>query len=232
MIPIRDEQPIASFPAVTLLLLAANILVFAHELRLPPERLEAFINAYGAIPFEISHFTHLSGARPVPNPATLVTSQFLHGGLLHLVGNLLFLWTFGWRIEATFGKLRFTLFYLLCGIAAALTQVAMMPASRVPMIGASGAVAGVLGAFFVRFPFHRVRILVPLIILFPTVQVPAWVFLGLWFTLQWHAAGTGEGIAWYAHIGGFVAGVVLAVAWWRNTRGRLRARSRPPQQHP
>jgi membrane associated rhomboid family serine protease len=227
MIPIRDEQPIRSMPVITLALVAINILVFAHEMRLPPDRLESFINTYGAIPNEITHFTHSAGSHAVPSAATLVTSQFLHGGLLHLLGNMMFLWTFGWRVEDTFGKPRYLLFYLLCGIGAALTQVAMSPASTLPMIGASGAVAGILGAYFVRFPFHRVRILVPLIIIFPTAQVPAWIFLGLWFALQWYSAGTGEGIAWFAHIGGFLLGAVLAILWWKRTRGRKRRPAGP-----
>ncbi|MBI4161517.1 MAG: rhomboid family intramembrane serine protease [Acidobacteria bacterium] len=218
MLPIRDEERLPSLPLATFALAAANLVVFLWELSLPAERLQAVVNGFGAVPFEIARFTHLTGAPRVPNPATLFTCQFLHGGWLHLVGNVLYLWTFGRRVEGILGRIRFVLFYLLCGAVAGLVQVVMTPQSRLPLIGASGAVAGVLGAWFVRFPFHRIRILIPLVILFPAVRVPAWIFLGGWFWLQWQAAGGEEGIAWYAHIGGFLAGVVLALGRSRGSR--------------
>lgn len=222
MIPIRDEEPISTAPLICLALVAANLAVFLHEIRLPAEKLQELITAFGAIPFEISHFTHLDGARRVPHLAVLVSSQFLHGGWLHLIGNLLYLWTFGRRMEDALGRWRFLFFYLLCGIGAGLVQVAMTPDSRAPLIGASGAIAGMLGGYFVRFPFQRVQIVIPLFIFIRIVRVPAWIFLGLWFYLQWYSAGSQEGIAWYAHIGGFLIGIPLTFYFRKRKPARRR----------
>ena len=209
MLPVRDEETIAVFPFATVAIVAVNLIVFIHQLFLPRAELEALVMRFGAVPYEIARFTHLADAPRLPNIATLFTSQFLHGGLFHLVGNLIYLWAFGRRVEAAVGVWRFTPFYLGCGAVAVIAQVVMTPSLRAPVIGASGAIAGVLGAYFLRFPLQRIRIWIPLLLVYPSFRVPAAVFLGLWFYLQWR--GDGGAIAWYAHIGGFIAGAVLTL---------------------
>jgi membrane associated rhomboid family serine protease len=225
VIPLRDVIPSRTTPYVTVGLIAANALVFLYEWTLGGRALEEFILYFGLIPAAFSW-------------VAVVTSMFLHGGFLHFGGNMLFLWIFGDNVEDRMGHGRFVVFYLLCGAAAALAQTAMSPDSLVPMVGASGAVAGVMGAYFVLYPHSRIVTLVPLFIFFHVMEVPALVFLGLWFVLQFVsgvgsiAAATGGepagGIAFWAHVAGFVAGVsgVLVfrrpdrqrVEWWNDVR--------------
>lgn len=216
MIPIKDVIPSRTTPVVTVLLIAANALVFLYQLGLSPEEFEAFVFAFGLIP---AHFT-------VP---TLFTSMFVHAGLGHAGGNLLYLWIFGDNIEDRLGHGRFLAFYLATGVVAALSQTAMDPASRIPMVGASGAIAGVMGGYFVLYPHSRVLTLFP----FPLMlfEVPAIFFLGLWFVIQFvsglgslAAAANGGlpgGVAFWAHIMGFVAGVVLVRLMRRPERERV-----------
>jgi membrane associated rhomboid family serine protease len=206
-------------------LIVVNALVFLYEMTLGDPTLEEFILYFGLVPAAFSW-------------VTVLTSMFLHGGVLHFGGNMLFLWIFGDNVEDRMGHGRFVAFYLLCGAAAALAQTAMSPDSVVPMVGASGAVAGVMGAYFVLYPHSRIVTLVPLFVFFHVMEVPALVFLGLWFVLQFVsgvgsiAAATGGepagGIAFWAHVAGFVAGVsgVLVfrrperqrVEWWNDLR--------------
>lgn len=194
---------------ITLALIALNALVFVAELGLTGRMQEALVLAGGAIPYEITHLVDLPPVRAlVPPPLTIFTAMFLHGGFLHVLGNMWFLWLFGDNVEDRIGRVRYVAFYLLTGIVAALAQSLMMPGSRIPMIGASGAVAGVLGGYVVLFPRARVRTLVMIPLLWPVLELPAYVFLGLWFVGQFFI-GQGSGIAWMAHVGGFLGGLGL-----------------------
>ncbi len=197
---------------VTVALIAINVLVFLHEQTLGPY-LERFVLAYGLIPARFVHWPYdpLSPARFLP----LVTSMFWHGGWLHLVGNMLYLWIFGDNIEDKLGHGRYALFYLLGGLAAALTEIAIAPDSQLPTIGASGAIAAVLGAYLVSFPRSRVLTFIPIFFIPWFIEIPAVLYLAGWFVIQifsgyvsLHSPESG-GTAWWAHIGGFVAGLVL-----------------------
>jgi membrane associated rhomboid family serine protease len=216
-IPLRDKNPTSRVPYVTILLIALNAVIFAAG-AVSPQGVESSALRFGAIPYEITHFRSLDQALRVPPLLTLLTSLFIHGDLFHLLGNMLFLWIFGNNIEDVLGAFRFVLFYLACGLAAGLTQIAATPGSHLPMIGASGAIAGVLGAYWVLFPRAQVLTLV----FFFVVPVPARIFLGLWFVAQFLNIGMGGGVAWFAHVGGFLAGIgfVLVAA-----RGRSRRRA-------
>jgi membrane associated rhomboid family serine protease len=214
-IPLRDENPTSRRPYVTLALIAVNVVVFFLG-AFSPQGIQLSVLRFGAIPYEITHFHSLGQALRVPPLLALLTSLFVHGSLFHLLGNMLYLWIFGNNIEDVLGAFRFTLFYFACGLAAGLTQVAATPGSRLPMIGASGAIAGVLGAYWILFPRARVLTWVFLFI----VPVPAGIVLGLWFVLQLLNVGMGGGVAWFAHIGGFLAGIVLILAVARRKLGR------------
>jgi membrane associated rhomboid family serine protease len=214
LLPLHDENPLKRirFGYLTVALIAACIAVFAYQLSLGPRHAEAFVYAYGAIPAVVFGVSALpDGFAPVPASLTLVTSMFLHGSFMHLAGNMLFLWVLGDNVEDALGHARFALFYLLAGIAAALTHAAIEPGSVVPMIGASGAISGVIGAYLMLHPHAPIKTLVVRFI----VYLPAYVVLGLWIGFQLlnvALADAGEaGIAWWAHIGGFVAGLVLIV---------------------
>jgi membrane associated rhomboid family serine protease len=206
-VPLMDENPTRRFPAVTILLIAINAAVFLLT-ALSPRRLGYYIVRFGAIPFELTHFTSLpledlNRANP---PTTLLASMFLHGGFFHLAGNMLYLWIFGNNVEDFLGSFRFLLFYLAGGAAAGYSHALLHPGSFIPMIGASGAVAAVLGAYFILYPRARVKTWVFVYI----VPIPAAVVLGLWFVIQLLNAGGGGGsVAWFAHIGGFLAGIAL-----------------------
>jgi len=211
-IPLRDENPTTRFPVITVLLITVNVLVFFYQV-LSPEGLQLYIYKLGAIPYEITHFQSISyvisesGAHltRISPPLSLFTSMFLHGGVFHLLGNMLYLWIFGNNIEDYLGSLRFVLFYLIGGLVAGLTHIIFNPGSQVPMIGASGAIAGILGAYFILYPFARVLTLV----FFTVIPIPAAIILGIWFVGQLLNIGLGGGVAWFAHIGGFVAGLLL-----------------------
>jgi membrane associated rhomboid family serine protease len=209
-IPLKDENPTTRFPLVTVILLALNIGVFFYQL-LSPSGLEYYVLRMGAIPYEITHFTSLA----IPNiprlspPLTLLTAMFLHGGFLHLIGNMLYLWIFGNNIEDHLGSFRFILFYLLSGLGASVTHIIFNPNSQVPMIGASGAIAGVLGAYLILYPRANVLTLVFLFFFIRIVPIPAALVLGLWLFLQIINVGMGGGVAWFAHIGGFLVGILL-----------------------
>ena len=214
MLPLRDVNPTRHFPLMTVILIAINVLVFIYELILGPQ-LEGFVQSWAIIPYEITHGVDLPPASIQPIYLTLITAMFLHGGFVHIAGNMLFLWIFGNNIEDAMGSLRFLVFYLLRGLAAAFAQIAVGPNSDVPNIGASGAIAGVLGAYLLLFPRAEVQTLVFLGFFVRLVRLPALLFLGLWFVLQLFSgvAGLGMeamgGVAWFAHIGGFIAGIVL-----------------------
>jgi membrane associated rhomboid family serine protease len=215
-IPLRDDNPTSRFPLVTIALIAVNTAVFLAQATVP-HGLELAALRFGAVPYAITHFRALAGTASFPPLLTLLTSLFLHGSLLHLLGNMLYLWIFGNNIEDILGPVRFILFYLACGVTASLTHILFVPASRVPMIGASGAIAGVLGAYALVFPRARVKTFIFLIFYIDVVAVPAGLVLGVWFLLQFLSVDTGGGVAWFAHIGGFLAGLLLI--WLVRGRG-------------
>jgi membrane associated rhomboid family serine protease len=232
MIPLSDENPTRSFPIITIALVAANILVFLYELSLGP-RTDAFIRACAFIPAELVTGQDIPPPDCVQPPyLTILTSMFMHGGFLHIASNMLYLWIFGNNVEDSMGAIKYLLFYLFSGVVAALTQtfvtITFTPQTAdIPNLGASGAVAGVLGAYLVLFPGARVKTLVMLGFFLTISYVPAMVLLGLWFLLQLlqgvGSLGAGEaqgGIAIWAHIGGFVTGLVLARVLARAPRGR------------
>ena len=227
MIPLRDVIPSRTTPYVTVTLIVLNGLVFAYEFLLGTG-VQEFIYLFGLVPAEFSW-------------PTVFTSMFLHGGLMHAGGNMLYLWIFGDNVEDRMGHGRFVAFYLLCGVAAALAQTWMSPGSLVPMVGASGAIAGVMGAYFVLYPKSRIVTLLPLIFFFQVIEVPAIVFLGIWFLMQFvsglgslaatsadGAAQMAGGVAFWAHVAGFAAGLVGVwffrrperqdVEWWDASR--------------
>jgi membrane associated rhomboid family serine protease len=219
--PIHDDNPTRTTAYVTYTLIAINILVFLYELSLTPPQLERFFQLYSVIPKELT--VSLSGIpvnQPIPEPLTLITCQFLHGGLAHIFGNMLFLWIFGNNIEDQLGHVKYLIFYLACGALAALSQWFFSTQSAIPSLGASGAIAGVLGAYILRFPHARVRTLVFLgpFITFPAI--PAIFFLGIWFiqqalygvaslSVESNIGMENGGVAYFAHIGGFVFGAIL-----------------------
>ena len=214
MIPLRDDNPTVLWPVVTVALIAANALVFFYELSIlsrGSQALDAFIYQAGMVPASLTR-------GPIPGTggySTILSSMFLHGGWMHIIGNMLYLWIFGNNIEDSMGHLSFTIFYLLTGTAAAVAHLAFNPASTVPTIGASGAVSGVLGAYLVLFPHARVQTLVMLGWFIRIVYLPAWVLLIFWIGLQLLNQALAPmdprtgGVAYAAHIGGFVAGLVL-----------------------
>jgi membrane associated rhomboid family serine protease len=210
MIPFRDDVKAKRYPIVTILIILANLGVFLYELSLPSQDLGQLIVHYGVVPAEPSSL-------PLAHPITMLTAMFLHGGWFHLIGNMWFLWIFGDNIEDRMGHMRFLFFYLLCGLIASGAHILSAPQSTVPSIGASGAVAGVLGAYLVSYPLARILTLIPLFLIWPIVELPAIVVLGSWFLIQLFngtsaVAATLEtegGIAWWAHVGGFLAGMVL-----------------------
>ncbi|HEK85402.1 MAG: rhomboid family intramembrane serine protease [Candidatus Saccharicenans sp.] len=210
-IPLKDENPTVRFPLITIILIAVNCLVFAYQI-ISPKGLEYFVLKYGVIPYEITHgpLEATTGPR-IFWPLSLLTGMFLHGSLFHLLGNMLYLWIFGNNIEDFLGPIKYIFFYFSCGIAASIVQVAFYPGSRVPMIGASGAIAGILGGYIILYPSARVKTLIFLIFYITIVYVPAWLILGLWFVLQLTNAGLGGGVAWFAHIGGFLTGLGLII---------------------
>jgi len=215
LIPLRDDIPSQTFPIVVLLLIAACTAVFLHTLSLPsPAAMEGLMRAYGVVPAQVTGHARVPRG-DVPVTARLVTNLFLHGGWVHLIGNMLFLWIFADNVEDAMGHGPFVVFYLICGVVANLAHIFANPLSREPTIGASGAIAGVLGAYLVLYPRARVLCLVPLWIFLQFVWVPAVLFLPIWIVIQLVSGlaslgvETAGGVAWWAHIGGFFAGVVL-----------------------
>lgn len=209
MIPLKDDNPTRTFPFVTILIIIINIFIYVYQLTLGARAEGLFVLRAGAIPYEITHFLDIYPKAILLPPLTLFTAMFVHGGFLHVAGNMLYLWIFGDNIEDRLGHFRFIVFYLLGGLIASLAHIIMLPNSTIPMIGASGAIAGVLGAYFLLYPRAHVLTLVFFFFFIDTVRIPALVFLGLWFVFQVLSSGAGGGIAWYAHIGGFIGGAGL-----------------------
>ncbi len=221
MVPLRDDNPTQITPYVTYGLIIVNVLVFFHEISLTSQQLNRFFQLYAVVPKELTaSFNGVSINQPVPEVLTLVTSQFLHGSFLHLAGNMLFLWIFGNNIEEQLGRVKYLIFYLSCGALAALAQWFFSAQSSVPSLGASGAIAGVMGAYIIRFPKAKILTLIPIGFLIAPIRVPAFVFLGFWFLIQafysfaslsvpTNVGMESGGIAYWAHAGGFVFGVIL-----------------------
>jgi len=225
MIPVRDHNPAARLPVVNYALIALNVAVFAATLPYYADEraLAALFGGYAIIPAEITAGRGWGG---------LVSSMFLHGGLMHLLGNMLFLWLFGDNVEDQLGHLGYAAFYLAAGIGAGVIQVLADPGSPIPVVGASGAIAGVMGGYLLMFPRARIDILIFLIVIVRILPVPAWLMLGVWFAMQVAGGSTADaatgGVAYWAHAGGFLAGVVLMLphwfrrggpAFWRRTHG-------------
>src|SRR6185295_13183210 len=216
MIPLRDVIPSRTTPYVTISLVVVNALVFLYELSLG-DQVNEFMFSFGLVP---AYFAW----------ASVLTSMFLHGGFLHVAGNMLYLWIFGDNVEDRMGHGRFLVFYLLCGVAAALAQTITAPDSVIPMVGASGAIAGVMGAYFVLYPKSRIVTLIPIFFFFQVIEVPAILFLGIWFLMQFLsglgsivsvASGSTGGVAFWAHVAGFVAGISGVVVFRRPERQRV-----------
>ena len=212
MIPLRDVIPSRTTPYITVTIIVLNAIAWCYELLLPSDVLAAFLQIYGVVPADFE-------------ASTLLTSMFLHGGWMHIIGNMWYLWIFGDNVEDRVGHAGFIVFYLLCGVVAALGQTVLDPESTLPMIGASGAIAGVMGAYFVLYPRSRVLTLIPLFIYWEIIEVPAIMLLGFWFLLQLFSAGaiavtasTGGGVAFMAHIAGFVAGIGAIYVFRRRQR--------------
>jgi membrane associated rhomboid family serine protease len=219
--PLSDDNPTRITPYVTYGIIALNVLVFLHELSLTPRGLDLFFDTWAIVPIQLT--ASLTGQpllSPVPEWFTLISSQFLHGGFLHIAGNMLFMWIFGNNVEDQLGHFKFLFFYLACGVLAGLTQWFFSVQSEVPSLGASGAIAGVMGAYIIRFPRASVLTLIPLGIFPWFTRIPAIFFLGIWFVQQafYSFASLGApsnigmesgGIAYWAHAGGFVFGAVL-----------------------
>jgi membrane associated rhomboid family serine protease len=202
MIPLRDVIPSQTTPYITVTIILLNAAAWVFELSLPADLLPVFLQVYGVVPARL-------------HALTLVTSMFLHGSWMHVIGNMWYLWIFGDNVEDRVGHGRFIFFYLLCGIAASLGQIIIEPNSMLPTIGASGAIAGVMGAYFVLYPRSRVLTLIPLVIFWEVIEVPAIMLLGFWFLMQLFSAGAiavtastgGGGVAFMAHVAGFLCGV-------------------------
>jgi len=223
--PLRDNVPTSITPYITYGLIGANIGIFLYQLTLNQQQLQEFFYSAAVVPCQLSG--NIVGRCPIPTPQqlpewmTLISSQFLHGGFLHIAGNMLFLWIFGNNVEDRLGHIKFLIFYLTCGVLAALSQWFFSPNSTIPSLGASGAIAGVMGAYILRYPQARVLTLVFLGFFVTTLQIPAVFFLGLWFVQQAlygiaslqvpsNIGMESGGVAYWAHAGGFVFGAILA----------------------
>ncbi|MBW2306651.1 MAG: rhomboid family intramembrane serine protease [Deltaproteobacteria bacterium] len=227
MIPLRDRNPSGSFPVVTLLIIVANMVLFIYELGMG-YRLERFLMTWGLVPLKVRYFFAVQEIGMADVFLPFFTSMFLHGGWLHVIGNMWYLWIFGDNVEDRLGHARYFLFYIICGLGAALTHVLFNINSGMPVVGASGAVAGVLGAYMFSFPKARVLTLVFIFIFITTIEIPAYFFLAFWFILQFLsgtmsiAASSGDagGVAWWAHVGGFVLGILLITRMRRHRQSR------------
>ena len=223
MIPLKDDNPTHSTPIITYFIIGICIVVFLLELSSPNYKSGAIFYSWGVIPASLIHNLQLPDeVYRVPPIITLFTSMFMHGGFMHLIGNMLYMWIFADNIEDGLGKTKFIIFYLLSGIAAALTQVYMNTESTIPMVGASGAIGGVLGAYIVNYPKAKVLVLIPLGFFSQIVKVPAIFVLGIWFLLQFvssaFSGSSGGGVAYGAHIGGFVFGAIAILFFNRQQK--------------
>ena len=226
MIPLKDDNPTYSTPIITYFIIGICVIVFLLEISSSNYKSGAIFYSWGVIPASLIHNLQLPDeVYRVPPIITLFTSMFMHGGFMHLIGNMLYMWIFADNIEDGLGKTKFVIFYLLSGIAAALTQVYMNTESTIPMVGASGAIGGVLGAYIVNYPKAKVLVLIPLGFFSQIVRVPAIFVLGIWFLLQFVSSAlsgsSGGGVAYGAHIGGFVFGAIAILFFNRRPRRNM-----------
>ncbi len=215
MIPIRDKNPSGIFPYITIGIIVINVSVFLYEISLGPD-LNVFLKQYGVVPLKITHYFQASNLTIFKTFFPFISSTFLHGGFIHLIGNMWFLWIFGDNIEDKLGHFKYFIFYIICGISASFVHIFFNSQSNMPCIGASGAIAGVLGAYMVTFPHARVITIVPLFIFIQIIELPAIIVLGFWIIIQFFCStssistsSSGGGVAWWAHIGGFVSGIII-----------------------
>lgn len=214
MLPIKDDIPTQRTPIVTIVLIVLNCLVFIYEFMQGDEGFARFTYVWGLIPVELTTGVELTPQASVSSLVNLFTSMFMHGGFLHLGGNMLYLWIFGNNIEDRLGRSKFILFYLASGVVAALAFIATSPHGEVPMVGASGAIAGILGAYLVSYPHARVVTVLFVFFFIRVTRIPALIVLGFWFVLQVFnglpaLGSSGGGVAWFAHIGGFLFGLAV-----------------------
>jgi membrane associated rhomboid family serine protease len=226
MFPLKDTVPNRSFSSATWLLIALSGIVFYFETTLPQDVLDQFITLFGVVPADYIQPDYNTHSLPIINYLSFLTTMFLHGGWLHFLGNMWFLRIFGSKVEDCMGHCRFLAFYLISGILASMFYIYFNPKSAMPVIGASGAIAGVMGAYYVMFPRAKILTVIPIFIFPWFIELPAFIFLGWWFLLQLFSGTitlvlpmTGGGVAWWGHIGGFIAGVIL-VPFFRKRRGR------------
>ncbi len=221
MIPIKDFNPSRSTPVVTILIIVACSIVFLYEVLLPPDIREVFIRMFAVIPFEVMHGVDIPPPDPLTPYGNLISYQYLHGGFLHIFGNMLFLWVFGDNVEDRLGKLKYFIFYTVCGISAAVIQSLVYPNSNIPLIGASGAISGILGAYAVMFPRAQILTLIFIFFFIDVIVLPASLWIGIWFLMQFMSALISVnhlsmgGVAWFAHIGGFITGIILVKMLYR-----------------
>ena len=215
MIPVRDRNPSGTFPYVTIGIITLNICIFLYELSLGSD-LAIFVYQYGVVPSKITHYFQTHDSIPINTFFPFLSSTFLHAGVLHLIGNMWFLWIFGDNIEDKLGHFKYFVFYILCGAIASSVHVFFNSESQLPCIGASGAIAAVLGAYMITFPRARVTTIIPIFIFIQIIELPAVIVLGFWILIQFFsgtmsstASASGGGVAWWAHIGGFVSGIIL-----------------------
>src|SRR6266481_9685018 len=228
MIPFRDNIPSRTFPLINISIIVTNVLVFFYELSLGGRGLDRLITHYGVVPAAVLAWPRSDlalGAVVIP----FFTSMFLPGGWLHLIGNMWYLWIFGDNVEDRLGHFSYLIFYLLCGVGAGIAHTVLNAGTTVPSVGASGAIAGVLGAYVVSYPFARVLTLVPIFIFLQVIEIPALVVLGFWFIMQFFSGtaalttstnASSGGVAWWAHVGGFVIGIILVGLFPRKDRPR------------
>ncbi|MDZ7373859.1 MAG: rhomboid family intramembrane serine protease [candidate division KSB1 bacterium] len=228
MFPLRDNIPSRTWPVVNVSLIVCNLLIFLYEVSLG-RHLQDFLMTYGVVPAKVLYLLRKEPWNVVEIVGPFFTSMFLHGGWMHVIGNMWFLWIFGDNVEDRLGHFRYLVFYLLCGLVAGLVHYMLNPTSGVPTVGASGAIAGVMGAYYLLYPRARVLTLVPLFFFVEIIEIPAFFFLGLWFVIQLVQGAfslatvdtlTG-GVAWWAHVGGFAAGAVLVNVFKRRTYRRF-----------
>ena len=225
MFPIHDDNPIRIIPFVNYLFMAVCVVVFLWQITQDPHVQQAIVYSLGVIPAVLFGKAELAPELAwIPSTGTVFTSMFLHGGWMHIIGNMLYLWVFGNNIEAAMGHIKFAIFYALCGVAAVFAQALPDIDSGIPMIGASGAISGILGAYLLLYPMARVTIIVPIFFIIKPFKVPAMLVLGAWFLMQLYSSFTtnseGGGVAFGAHIGGFIAGMVL-IPFFKNKSVRL-----------
>ena len=228
MIPLRDSTPSKRFPAVTVLLIIVNCYIFIKGFFLEAQ-FQNIIYRYAVVPANYIKLEWLQFDSILENNVTLISALFIHGGWLHLFGNMWYLWIFGDNVEERLGHFRFFLFYILCGIAGNLAHIFMNTGSSIPAIGASGCIAGVLGAYFIMFPLAKIVTVLPILIFWTIAEIRAFFFLGIWFAIQFlngffvlPASKNAFGIAWWAHIGGFIGGIVFLLLFFRKTKRKKR----------